>query len=201
MYSSRIASRSVSIAAGSVQDDDGIKTSFATVTSPVVLVPADFNGPAVSVSGQIVGLSRTLTITRSNNASQFSVSPIVLTYVRGGKELTESITPANINGNDVLAFNSAVDKIISVSIPAQGGTGGTFKIGVRDICAMAGDTFVGVEPAAAGTLYVQYGETLGSPTDALIIPASIVGFPKAIAPTRVLTDTTKTTIGFTVYLP
>ena len=202
MYASRIASRSVTFAAGAVQDDDGIKTSFATVAAPVTVVPADLNGGIASTStGLITGLARTITITRSNNAGQFSVSPIVMTYVRGGYTLTESITPANINGNDVLAFNAAVERIVSIAFPTQGGTGGTFKIGVRDVCALAGDTFVGVELAAAGTLYVQYGEQLNSPTDAIPIAAGLVGLPKPIAPTRILTDTTKTIVGFTVYLP
>jgi hypothetical protein len=202
MYPTRIASRTVTLAAGAVQDDDGIKTSFATVTSPVTIVPADFNGAVVSSStGFITGLARVVTITRSNNAAQFSVVPIVMTYVRGGQILTESLTPANANGNDVLAFNAAVEKIISIAFPAQGGTGGTFKVGVRDVCALAGDSFVGVELAAAGTLYVQYGEAASAPTDAIVIPSTLIGSIKPICPTRILTDTTKTTVGFTVYLP
>ncbi len=202
MYTSRIASRTVTIAAGAVQDDDGIKTSFATAVSPVTIVPSDFNGAVVSSStGLITGLARVVTITRSNNANQFSVSPIVLTYVRGGETLTESLTPANDDGNDVLAFTAAVERIVSIAFPAQGGTGGTFKIGVRDICAPKGDTFVGVEVAAAGTLYVQYGEGAGSATDAIVIPAALIGYVKPIGPSRILTDTTKTTVGVTVYLP
>lgn len=201
-YTSRIASRTVTVASGAVQDDDGIKTSYATVASPVTVVPADFNGAVVSaVTGQITGLARVVTITRSNNSGQFSVSPIILTYIRGGQQLTESLTPATANGNDVLAFTAAVEKIVSIAFPAQGGTGGTFKIGVRDICAPSGDTFIGVEVAAAGTLYVQYGESASSATDAIVIPAALVGYIKPIGPTRILTDTTKTTVGVTVYLP
>lgn len=201
-YSSRIASRTVTIASGAVQDDDGIKTSYVTAAAPVTVVPADFNGAVVSAStGRITGLPRVVTITRSSNAGQFSVVPIVMTYIRGGSQLTESLTPATADGNDVLAFTAAVDQIVSIAFPTQGGTGGTFKIGVRDICAWAGDTFIGVEAAAAGTLYVQYGETSGSPTDAIVIPAALVGYVKPIAPTRILTNTTKTTVGVTVYLP
>ena len=202
-YSARIASKTVTFAAGAVQDDDAIKTSFATSTSVTQVLPAAFNGGLVSTTtGLITGLPRSITITRSNNAGQFSVSPIVMTYVRGGSVLTESLTPANINGNDVLVFNAAVDAIVSFDIPAQGGTGGTFKIGVRDVCAPAGDTFIGVEVAAAGTLYVQYGNYPVSTSDGIIIPAALVGFIKPIAATRVLTDPgSKTTVGFTVYLP
>ncbi len=201
-YTSKIASRTVTIASGAVQDDDGIKTSFATVAAPVTVVPADFNGAVWSTTAlRIIGLPRVITITRSNSANQFSVVPIVLTYKRGGAELTESLTPANDDGNDVLAFTASVDEIVSIAFPAQGGTGGTFKIGVRDICAYSGDTFVGVEVAAAGTLYVQYGDGTNAPTDAIVIPAALIGYVKPIGPTRILTDTTKTTVGVTVYLP
>lgn len=192
----------MTIAAGAVQDDDGIKTSYATVAAPVTVLPVDLNGAVVSsTTGLITGLARVVTITRSNNSGQFSVSPIILTYVRGGQTLTESLTPANANGNDVLAFTAAVERIVSIAFPAQGGTGGTFKIGVRDICANLGDTFVGVECAAAGTLYVQYGEGSNAASDAIPIAAAQAGTIKPIAASRILTDTTKTTVGITVYLP
>lgn len=201
-YPYRIAGRSVTFASGALVDDDGIKTSFATSTNPVVLTAASFDGVATSTAnGKLTLLPRVITITRSNDAGQFSVSPIVMTYYRGGAELTESITPANANGNDTLIFNASVDTIKSISIPAQGGTGGTFKIGVQDICAQAGDCFIGVEAAAAGTIYVQYGDQVGAPTDGLIIPAALVGYIKPVGPTRILTNATKTTVGVTVYLP
>ncbi len=197
-----IASRTVTVASGSLQDDDGIKTAVATSTSPVVYLPANFDGPVISNStGQIIGLARVLTITRSNAASQYSITPIVVTGVRGGNVITESVTPPNINGNDVLATVSPFERIISISIPAQGGTGGQFKFGVRDLCANAGDRFIGVEAAAAGTLYVQYGEGANPATDAIVIPAALIGYVKPIGPSRILTDPAKTTVGVTVYLP
>lgn len=202
-YTSRVAGRTVTYASGAVQDDDAIKTSFATSTSASQVLPAAFNGGLASTStGLITGLPRVVTITRGNNASQYSVSPIVMTYMAGGQILTESVTPDNINGNDVLVFTAAVERIISFDIPAQAGTSGSFKIGVRDVCANYGDTFIGVEVAAAGTLYVQYGNGSVTSTDGIVIPAALVGYIKPIAPTRILTDPgSKTTVGFTVYLP
>ncbi len=199
-YYSKIASRTVSIASGSLADDDGIKTSFATATSETVLLPVNLNGAVVS-SGKIVGLPRVLTITRSNNAGQFSTAPIVVNYKRGGAVLSESLVPANANGNDLVATIAAIDEIVSIVIPAQGGTGGTFLIGVRDICAYAGDAFIGVEVAAAGTLYVQYGENAQASSDAIVIPTALVGYVKPIGPTRIQTGAGKTSVGVTVYLP
>ncbi len=196
------ARRTVSFAAAALLDADGIKTSFATVAAPVTVLPAVFNGALVSTTTGIISpLPRTITIARSNNADQFSVDPIVITGKRGGEVITESLTPANNDGNDILVTTKVFDSIISIALPTQGGTGGTFTIGVRDIAPPVGGTFTAVEVAAAGTLHVQYGETLGSPTDALIIPAALVGMHKPIAPTRILTSASHTTVGITVYLP
>lgn len=194
--------RTVTFAAGAMLDADGIRTSFATVAAPVTVLPASFNGVLVSTTtGVISPLPRTITIARSNSAGQFSVSPIVINGKRGGAFITDSITPANINGNDILRSVAAFDTITSIDIPTQGGTGGTFTIGVQDICTQVdGAVFQGVELAAAGTLYVQYGESSGSATDAIIVPAALVGYLKEIAPSRILTSGSQTTVGVTVYL-
>lgn len=197
--------RSKSYAAADVADADGIKTSFATVAAPVVLTVADWNGSAITAAG-LLDLPRTITITRSNNANQFAVAPIVLTGLRGGATVTESLTPANDDGNDILRGTQAFDFLTQIDIPTQGGTGGTFTIGVQDICAPANTTLFGVELVAAGTLNVGYGGTDSAPahTDAIPIGAGAVGIPKPITPKRVLTSTAlsaPTTVGLTVYLP
>lgn len=197
------ALRTVTYAAGGLVVANGVKTSFATVAAPVVLVPADFNGANMLAGGFIAGLPRSLTIARSNNASQFSVAPIVIVGRRGGKEITETLTPANANGNDTLQTVSGFDSITSISLPTQGGTGGTFTIGVQDICAPWGDKFQGVELVAAGNINVQYGEPAGSPTDSIPIATAQVGVIKPIAPTRIRTNaslTNPTIAGLTVYL-
>ncbi len=197
----RAARRTVTFASGALLDADGIKTSFATSTSPVTLVPSNFNGAEISSSsGAMLKLPRTVTLNRSNNANQFSVEPIVIAGWRGGVAVTELLTPANDDGNDTLAGTQPFDSISSVAIPAQGGTSGAFTIGVRDICAHAGDTFAGVEVAAAGTLHVAYGDSAGSAVDALPIASGQIGVVKPIAPTKILTDGSKTTVGVTVYL-
>lgn len=194
--------RTVTFAAGAVLDADGIKTAFATVAAPVSVLPASFNGVLVSTTTGIISpLPRTITIARSNNAGQFSVAPIVVNGKRGGAFISESLTPANANGNDILRTVAAFDTITSIDLPTQGGTGGTFTIGVQDICTQVdGAVFQGVEVAAAGTLYLQYGESASSATDAIIVPAALVGYVKQVAPTRVLTSASQTTVGVTVYL-
>lgn len=200
------ALRTATYAAGALVVANGVKTSFATVATPVVLLPADFNGANMLAGGGgfIAGLPRSLTITRSNNAAQFSVALIVIVGRRGGKEITESITPGSADGNDVLHTMHGWDSITSISLPAQGGTGGTFTIGVQDICAPWGDKFQGVELAAAGNINVQYGEGDSAPTDSIPIATAQVGWIKPIAATRIRTLaslTNPTLVGLTIYLP
>jgi hypothetical protein len=193
------AKRSKTYAAADIADDDGVKTSFATVAAPVTLLPADFNGAAIAAGG-VLDLPRTITITRSNSAGQFSTSPIVITGLRGGSEVTESLTPANNNGNDVLRGAQAFDLVTSIALPTAGGAGGTYKIGVQDICAPSNTQFSGVELAAAGNLIVGYGGTdlAGWLSDTIPVPAVAIGFAKEIAPKRILTQSMS--VGLTVYL-
>lgn len=194
------ALRTATYASGALVVANGVKTSFATVAAPVVLVAADFNGANMAAGGFVVSLPRSLTITRSNNAAQFSVAPIVIVGRRGGKEITETLTPSSADGNDTLRTASAFDSITSIALPTQGGTGGTFTIGVQDICAPQGDKFQGVELAATGNIVVRYGEPVGSPTDSIPIATAQIGWIKPIAPTRILTGPGQTSVGLTVYL-
>lgn len=197
--------RTKSYAAADVADADGVKTSFATATDAVALTAADWNGVAIAVTTGILNPARTITVTLSNNANQFSTEPIVLTGTRNGVVVTASLTPANDDGNVTLATSQPFDTLTGVALPAMGGTGGTITIGVRDICAPKGDVFSGVELAAAGVLNVSYGGTDTTPefTDAIAVGAAQVGFRKDVQPTRILTSpslTAPTTVGLTVYI-
>jgi hypothetical protein len=196
------ARRTVSIAAAALFDVDGIKTSFATSITPVTVVPADLNGGGASITtGYLAPLPRIVTISRSSVANQYSVAPIVLTYKRGALTTTQSVTPANDDGNDTLVFTEPVDAIVSIAIPAQAAIGGAFTIGYRDICAPAADRFTAVKLHADGTINCQYGPATGSPTDA--VPA-LAHHIEPISPTRILTSAAlavPTTVGLTVYLP
>lgn len=194
------AKRSRTYAAADVAVANGIKTSFATVAAPVALTVADWNGSAITAAG-LLDLPRTITITRGNNAGQYSVASIVLTGLRGGVTVTEALTPGSANGNDVLRGTQAFDFLTGIAIPTQGGTGGSFLVGAQDICAPAHSVFCGVELAAAGNLIIGYGgnDTAGWVSDTIPVPAVAVGFVKDIAPRRILTQSMS--VGLTVYLP
>lgn len=195
--------RSKSYAAAALLVANGIKTSFATSVTPTTLVPADFDG--TSHAAGVLDLPRTVTITLSNTAGAFNaVDPIVITGRRsGGARVTESLTPATTGGNATLRGVQGFDVIESIFIPAQGSGGGTFTIGVQDICAPWGEKFCAVKLHADGTLNIQYGEApAGAPTppqDA--IPVVVLNRDtEHIEPTRVLTAPGKTVVGVTVYL-
>jgi hypothetical protein len=200
--SNQSARRTKSYTAATITDADGVKTSFATTTAVQTFTAGSLNGAAIT-SG-VLDLPRSLTVALSNTTGAFTTDPIVITGKRGGATVTASFTPADANGNATLARPQAFDSISEVVVPAQVLTTATMLIGVQDICAPAGTTFVGVELAAAGTLNVQYGEQTGSQTDAIPVPAVAIGFVKPVAPTRVLTSATlagtPTTVGLTVYL-
>lgn len=196
------ARRTKSYAAAELQDADGVKTSFATSTDPVALTEADWNGAVLNASATL-DLPRTITISRSAAANQYSTDPIVLTGTRGGRTVTESLVPANDDGNDILRGTQAFDALTSVSIPAQAGTGGAFTIGVQDICAPYGDRFGGVQLHADGTLNVQYGEEASATTDAIPFTVATRDFAE-IAASRILTSAAlspATDVGLTLYIP
>lgn len=197
-----IPKRTVSYASGTYVDTDGVKTSFATVAAPVALTVADWNGAVITAAG-LLDLPRTITITRSSAADQYSVDPIVLTGLRGGATVTESLTPANNDGNDTLIGQQAFDFLTGIAIPTQGGTGGSFTVGVRDICAPTNGLFCGFEAAAAGNVALGYGgidSAACTNTDIIPVPAVAIGFCKAIQFRRVISGSMGA-IGITLYIP
>lgn len=197
------ARRTRTYATADLVDTDGIKTSFATSTSPVVLTSADWNGAAV-LAGGFLDLPRSVTMTFSNNAGQFTANPITITGKRGGLEVTDTVT-ITANGNTTARPTQIFDQVTSISLPAMGGTGGTITIGVQDICAPAGTTFTGVEVQAATTLNLGYGsDDVATQTDAIPITSASVELVRPIAAKRILTSpalAVPTAVGLTVYLP
>lgn len=198
-----IPRRSVTYSFAEADDADGIKTSFASAAAPVSLDASDYNGARVADSGTTwaKGLPRTVNIARSDSAGSYTVDPIVLTGTWRGQTVTESLTPADADGDDVLRGTQLWDTPPSIAIPAQVDTDGLFEIGVGDVGAPSGDHFCAVELVAADDLNVQYD---GGHQDKIPIPAAQVSVPKWIAPQRILTSQAisgPTAVGFTVYLP
>lgn len=192
------SARPVTFEAADLFVSNGIKTSFATVASPVTVLVADLNGAKHAGLGFInVPLPRTVTIGRSSASGAYTVTPIVITGMYGGAIVTESLTPGSANGNDTLWGAQPFDAITSIAIPAQVSTGGAFVIGTGDICAPRGTHFTAVELVADGRIQGAYD---GGLTDAT---PSLAGVLKPIVPHRIRTNPTlsnPTTVGLTVYV-
>jgi len=197
------ARRTKTYASGELNVATGVLTSVATLTTAQSLTDGDLDGGSV-LSGGILDLPRSLTVTLSNTTGAFTTDPIVVTGRRGGVVTSANFTPSDADGNETLANAQAFDMISTVDIPAQVLTTATVQVGVRDICAPAKSRFSGIELAAAGTLNVQYSDDSASNTsDAVPVGANAVSLEKRVSPTRVLTDpglSAPTTVGLTVYI-
>jgi hypothetical protein len=192
------AKRTKTYASADLADADGVKISAATSASPVTILAAAMNGAAMG-SGGVLDLPRTVSVTSSASVGSYAIaSPIVVTGKRGGETVTENLTLTATGGNETIYGTQAFDSLTSIAIPAMVNTSGAFTFGVADICAPAGDTFSAVKCDTAVTLYVKYGESSTSKTDATAVLAKT---PEFISPTRVRT-TSGTTSGaaVTVYL-
>jgi hypothetical protein len=191
-----MSKRTKSYAAADLVDVDGIKTTFSGETSDHTYVPADLNGAQV-LTGGVLDLPRTVTITRASVANAYSTDPIVVTGRRGGDTITDSIAQPNDDGNDTLLGAKLFDVITSIFIPANALGTASFQIGVGDVGAPAGTRFAGIRAHDAGTINVRFGEgTSGAPTDGVPFAAGDLRFDPVQA-SRVLRTTT---IGVTVYI-
>jgi len=197
------SARSVTYLAAELDDPDGVMTSLATAASPVVFDAADFDGALVTDSGTLWlhGMPRSITISRSDAVGSYTTTDIVITGKRGGVSVTETLTPADADGNDIIRGAQLWDVPPTVSMPAQADTSGAFMFGVGDIGNQKDTKFTGIRLRAAGQVNVQFGESTTAPTDSF---ASASGTLEPIAFTRVLTDpllAAPTAVDLTVYAP
>ena len=167
-----------SFALSELRDDNAIKTVLATVASAVVYSGADLNGASVTanVAYGHERLPQFPCVTRSNNAGQFSVSPIVFTGTdEDGAAATSSCTPADINGNDVVIGDAGLVTVTSIAVPAQAGVGGTLTFGWTDIAASNKRPILQVDCAAAGTLHLTHADGILRTIDATLGQSIIAG--------------------------
>jgi hypothetical protein len=199
------ARRTVSYLAAALVDVDGIVASFSSSTSELVYTPVDasgandFDGAVVADSGAL-DLPRSIVVTRTSAANQYSTDPIVVVGRRGGTLVTEAIAQPDDDGNDTLRGTQMFDIIESVTIPVSAGTGGAYTVGVQDIGPPYGDTFTAVKLRAAGQVNVAYAED-GTITDSFAAAADSL---EPIAVRRLLTSAalgTPTAVDLTLYLP
>lgn len=196
-------SDTASYSAAQVDDPDGVKQSFATAATETALDSTDYNGALVKNSGAhwVGNLPRTVTISRSAAVGSYTTDGITLTGTYSGEAVSETLTPADADGDDILRGSKLFDAPPDITIPAQADTNGSFTIGAGDIGARGGERFNGISLHAAGSLNVRYGAS-GDSVDTIPIAAGEVGFIKPTRASRVRTDpelASPTSVGLTIY--
>ena len=107
-------------------DVDAIVATGASATGSQVLSGSALDG----VSGaNALPLARKLTLTLSSHADWDATTATIAGYDSLGNAISESLSIPN-GGNATLTTTRRFRRVLSVSIPAQSGTGGTFTVGV-----------------------------------------------------------------------
>lgn len=183
---------------------NGIKQSIATVAAAAKYLLADFDGAWINnTNGGLKYASRTVTVTTTAAAAAYAVgagNPIVVTGMRGGTQITESLQLTNAGGGETIRGLKAFDQITEIDIPAQPGTTGHFQFGVGDLCNPSQSSTVcsWFKPDADGFVRCRYDEN-GDRDDSLPVKANAIEW---VGPRRILTDQTlsnPTGVGVTLY--
>ena len=127
-------------------DDDSILTATATSGSEQVL---DSEANGVIALG-VLSPPRKITVTRSSHANQDAVTAVLVGVDEYGRAQTENLAFADA-GSEVLTSTKLYSRFVSLTIPAQGGTGGTTKIGhAAAVSVTDNTTSMDVASAVAG---------------------------------------------------
>lgn len=145
-----------------VDDVDGLLSATATVAAEQTYAASgsdkDFDGAEVTHKsrGRRV-MPRALTISRSAAEGSYTTSGITLVGEVAGVETTETITPPDADGGDVLRGQTLFDDPteVAVTIPASVDTNGQYQIGVGDIGAPPDGHFRCLRPHADGDVVIE----------------------------------------------
>lgn len=106
-------------------DADAIMPALATAAAPQVL-DTELNGV---IGTGLISPARRIVIVRSAHADQDAVTATLVGYDENGALVSESIAFAN-GGGDTLTSVRYFSRVVSLTIPAQAGVGGTTEIGI-----------------------------------------------------------------------
>lgn len=182
-------------------DDDGIKTSIATVAAITTYTTSALNGAMVSsnvaysrFNSKLSVASYPIVTSAANGGSYVAGSTIVFTGTYSGSAVTRTATVVATGGGEVLFADGPMDSVTSITIGAQVNTSGSFKFGFSGLVPVT-DSLGRLKPwrvmaATAGN--VKLGFSDGS-ADTIAFPATVL--MDAIA-TRVYSDTAVTVFVF-----
>lgn len=156
------------IAAGTLADVDGLKASVATSASPVTYnLLAHFDGITGARLFNGVGPAFTISAHTSASAATYNTgasNQVVVTGQYSGATVTQRFQLSAAGGGENLITGPSgsalqpFDKIDSIAIPAQLGTGGAWTFGIRDLVGPSGLTFRYIRAQTAGNVILQYSE-------------------------------------------
>lgn len=107
-------------------DDDAIITATATAASPQSVAGVGLNGV---VGGNEMTPARQLQLVLSNSSDFGALTFVIDGYNEKGDRVSERIgIPAN--GNVTINTTTFFSKVVSAQMPAQGGTGGSWRLGI-----------------------------------------------------------------------
>lgn len=122
-----------------VADDDAIMTALATAAS-IQTLDTEANGVIALTK---ISPPRKITVTRDNHADHDAVTLVLVGLDENGLPVSENLAGAN-GGNETLTSTKYYSYFVSLTIPAQAGTGGTTKIGIAADLSLEGFDVLGV---------------------------------------------------------
>lgn len=133
-------------------DDDAIKTSIATSTSAQSYTGAGLNG---AIGAAEIDLPKSISITTGASGATYNVTdPIRITGLDWrGDVIYEDVLLTAAGGGETLQTTKGFAFVTALTVPAQLGTGGTFKFGILDLVFNHGARLL--RHGAAGTVVVR----------------------------------------------
>jgi len=127
-----------------VDDVDGLLSATATAAAPVEHDNGDFDG-AEKTTGDAGRrrMPRVIIVTLVAEVGGYSTDPWTVAGTVDGVSTTEELTPATADGGETMRTENAFDSpdLVTISIPTQPGTAGSYQIGVSDIVAPGEEVF------------------------------------------------------------
>jgi hypothetical protein len=111
---------------GNAADVDAILAGGGSTAGIQTLLAANFNGV---VGSAVMYPGRLITLVLSNHADWDATTAVLTGKDQYGNTVTENLTIPNA-GNTTLTSTNLYSQVVSLVIPAQSGTGGTFTVGI-----------------------------------------------------------------------
>lgn len=173
----------VGIAADSA-DANAIMTSFTPEPAGTTLYEAgDLDGV---LGDERMSPCRTISVTTGASVSSYVPGSEIVLIGRdeSGTLFSEVLTITNPDGGETITSEAGFSILESIEVDAQDDTGGTFKVGVKDVVLSSKDPPAEIRFASTGDLVVSTSDVVDT------VPDILAGEKLAILPEKILSTTT-----------